>query len=221
MMSGDAYNPNDLAFLLSRGLDGDLSAEERCRLDDVLSQSESLRSEAAKFESLGRLIDRWAKKPVEVDWKHLAALTAASAGSAEDKRLGKVDDLLLRWRNQNVGIEALDLTGSVLARIHSERRGVNPYRLVWRLGVPLAAAAAIVLAVTATTWFAPARNPICEVAIGPSRNAAVAERRMESRVVVSFVQSSDAAAIYTPPAIGFGTIGVEQVVSAGEEGSSL
>lgn len=217
MMSGDAYNPNDLAFLLSRSLDGDLSADERRRLDEALSQSESLRFEASKLEAVKGLIERWGKRPIEVDWIHHAALTSACAGCADDERLGKVDDLLLRWRNRNVGVEAIDLTAGVLAKVRSERRRANPYRLVLRLGVPLAAAAAIALVVTATTWFAPARNPICQVAIGPSCNEAVAERGVESRVVVSFAQTSDAAAIRTPPSIGFATIGVEPLGSAGEE----
>ena len=220
-MSGDAYNPNDLAYLLSRSLDGDLSADERRRLDEVLSQSESLRSEASKFEAIERLIERWGKKPVEVDWKHHAALTSASAGSTDDEHLGKVDDLLLRWRNRSVGVEAIDLAASVLAKIRSERRRAMPYRLVLRLGVPLAAAAAIALAVTVTTWFAPPRGPICRVAIGPSWSAAVAERGIESRVVVSFGQSGEAAVINTPPAIGFATIGVEPVGPAGEESLPL
>jgi anti-sigma factor RsiW len=222
-MTSDAYNPVDLAFLLSRDLDGDLSPAERLRLDEALSQSESLRSEASKLEAVDRLIQQWGQKPVEVDWKHHAALTSASAGSAADERLGKVDDLLRRWRNRSVGVEDIDLTARVLAKIRSERRRTTPYRLVLRLGVPLAAAAAIALAVTVTTWFAPARDPICRVAIGPSSwSAAVAQREIESRVVVSFARSDEVATtLLKPPAIGFATIGVEPLGSAGEEGSPL
>lgn len=221
-MMADAYNPDDLAFLISRSLDGDLSADERRRLGASLSQSESLRSEASKLEAVDRLIHQWGQKPVELDWKHHAALASACAGNTDDKRLSKVDDLLRRWRDRSVGVEAIDLTTSVLAKIRSERRFANPYRLVLRLGVPLAAAAAITLAVTATTWFAPARDPICRVAIGPSSwSAAVAERGVESRVVVSFAQSGEAPTTLWTPAIGFATIGVEPLGSAGEESSPL
>jgi len=222
-MTADAYNPDDLAFLISRGLDGDLSPAERRRLDEALSRSESLRSEASKFEAVGQLVERWGKQPVEVDWQHHAALTSACSGSADDERLGKVDDLLRRWRDRSVGVEAIDLAASVLAKIHSEHRRANPYRLVLRLGVPLAAAAAIALALTVTTWFTPARDPICQVAIGPSSwNVAGAERGVESRVVVSFVQSGEAAGtLQIPAAIGFATIGVEPLGSAGEESSPL
>lgn len=222
-MTADAYNPDDLAFLLSRGLDGDLSPEERRRLGESLSQSESLQAEASKLETVDRLIQRWGHKPIDVDWKHHAALTSACAGSADDQRLSKVDDLLRRWRNRNVGIEAIDLTAGVLAKIRSERRRARPYRLVLRLGVPLAAAAAIALAVAGTTWFLPARDPICRVAIGPSSwSAAAAERGVESRVVVSFAQSGEVAGTFQkPPAIGFSTIGVEPQGSAGEESSPL
>jgi anti-sigma factor RsiW len=222
-MTADAHNPDDLAFLISRGLDGDLSPAERRRLDEVLSQSESLRSETSKFGTVDRLIQQWGQKPVELDWKHHAALTSASAGSTDDERLGKVDDLLRRWRDRSVGIEGIDLTTIVLAKIRSERHRATPYRFVLRLGVPLAAAAAIALAVTVTTWFAPARDPICRVAIGPSSwSATVIERGVESRVVVSFAQSDEvASALQAPAAIGFATIGVEPVGSTGEESSPL
>ncbi len=222
-MTADAYNPDDLAFLLSRGLDGDLSPDEQRRLGESLSQSESLRAEASKLEAVDRFIQRWGHKPVEVDWEHHAGLTSAYAGSADDERLSEVDDLLRRWRNRSVGVEAIDLTAGVLAKIRFERRRARPYRLVLRLGVPLAAAAAIALAVTVTTWFAPARDPICRVAIGPSSwSTAGAERGIESRVVVSFAQSSEAVTTrQTPPTIGFATIGVEPLGSAGEESSPL
>ncbi len=221
-MSGDAYNPNDPAFLLSRGLDGDLSAEERRRLEESLLQSESLRSEVAKLEAVNRLLARWRKTSIEVDWKHHAALTSAVARSAGDKQLDKVDELLQRWRNRNAEVEAIDLTPGVLAEIRSQRRGANPYRLVLRLGVPLAAAAAIVLALTVTTWFAPPRDPVCRVAIGPSWKVSVVEREFESRSVVSFVRSSEVVTtMLTPPAIGFATIGVEPHRSVGEDSAPL
>jgi len=222
-MTAEAFNPDDLAFLFSRGLDGDLSPDEQRRLGESLSQSESLQSEASKFEAVDRLIHRWGQKPVEVDWKHHAALTSACAGSADDEPLGKVDDLLRQWRNRSVGVEAIDLTTSVLAKIRSERRLATPYRFVLRLGMPLAAAAAIALAVTVTTWFVPARDPICRVAIGPSSwNAAVAQRGVESRAVVSFAQASEAAKTFqVPAAIGFATIGVEPMGAAGEETAPL
>jgi len=218
-MTADAYNPDDLAFLISRRLDGDLSPTEQRRLGDALAQSESLQAEASKFEAVTHLVERWGKAPVDVDWKHHAALTSACVESADDERLGQVDDLLSRWRNRNVGVETIDLSTGVLAKIRSERRRARPYRLVLRLGVPLAAAAAIALAVTVSTWFTPPRNPIHQVAIGPSSwPAAVAERGIESRVVVSFAQSGEAANTrQTPPAIGFATIGVEPLGSAGEE----
>lgn len=222
-MTADAYNPDELAFLISRGLDGDLSPAERRRLEEALSRSAALRSEASKFEAVDRLIQRWGQKRFEVDWIHHAALTSACAESVDDKGLGRVDDLLRQWRDRSVGIEGIDLTANVLSKIHSERRRATPYRFVLRLGVPLAAAAAIALAVTVTTWFAPARDPICRVAIGPSSwSATVTERGVESRVVVAFAPSDETAGtLQTPAAIGFSTIGVEPVGSAGEESSPL
>lgn len=222
-MTADAYNPDDVAFLISRRLDGDLSAAERRRLDEALSQSESLRAEASQFEAVDRLVRQWGREPVELDWMLHAELTSACARSADDERLGKVDDLLRQWRNRSVGVETIDLTDKVLAEIQAERRRATPYRYLLRLGMPLAAAAAIALAVTVSTWFGPAQDPICRVAIGPiSWSATVTEREVESRVVVSFAQSDVVATTLSKPAaIGFATIGVEPAELGGEESSPL
>ena len=54
------YNPDDLEFLISRALDGDLSDEESNRLARALEGSESLRAKERRYRSLHDLIARWA-----------------------------------------------------------------------------------------------------------------------------------------------------------------
>ena len=223
-MTGDAYNPNDPAFLISRSLDNDLSEAERRRLDEALGQSESLRSEASKFEAVDRLVQRWGRRSVELDWRSHAALTQASAAEGKGETGSrKIDDLLRRWGARSDEVEAVDLTVGVLAKIRGERRRATPQRYLLRIGLPLAAAAAIILTVTTTTWFAPPPQPICRVAIGPSsRTTTRVAPEAGSGIVVSFVRSTEAlAASPTAPSIGFATIGVEPIGAGSEESAPL
>jgi hypothetical protein len=223
-MTGDAYNPDDPAFLISRSLDDDLPEAERRRLDEALAQSESLRSEATKFEAVDRLVQRWGRRSVELDWRSHAALTQAGAAEGTGETGSrKIDDLLRRWGGRSDEVEAVDLTVGVLAKIRGERRLATPLRYLLRIGLPLAAAAAIILTVTTTTWFAPAPQPICRIAIGPSsRTTMGVAPEAASAVVVSFARSTEAlAASPTAPSIGFMTIGVEPIGAGSEESAPL
>ncbi|MFH1111035.1 MAG: hypothetical protein V1790_17830 [Planctomycetota bacterium] len=223
-MTGNAYNPDDPAFLISRALDDDLPEAERRRLDEALAQSESLRTEALKFEAVDRLVQRWGRRSVELDWRSHAALTQASAveGMGETGSR-KIDNLLRRWGGRSDEVEAVDLTVGVLARIRGERRRATPQRYLLRIGLPLAAAAAIVFTATTTTWFAPPPQPICRVAIGPSaRTVTRVAPEAGSAVVVSFARSTEAlAASPGAPSIGFATIGVEPIGAGSEESAPL
>src|SRR3990167_1097091 len=117
-MTRDAYNADDPAFLISRSLDDDLPEAERRRLDEALGQSESLRSEASKFEAVDRLVQRWGRRSVELDWRYHAALTHASAAEGTGETGSrKIDDLLRRWGGRSDDAEAVDLTAGVLAKI--------------------------------------------------------------------------------------------------------
>jgi len=223
-MTGNAYNPDDPAFLISRALDDDLPETERRRLDEALAQSESLRTEALKFEAVDRLVQRWGRRSVELDWRSHAALTQASAAEGTGETGSrKIDDLLRRWGGRSDEVEAVDLTVGVLARIRGERRRATPQRYLLRIGLPLAAAAAIILTATTTTWFAPAPQPICRVAIGPSsRETTGVAPETGSAVVVSFARPTEVlAASPRAPSIGFATIGVEPIGAGSEESAPL
>ncbi len=223
-MTRDAYNPDDPAFSISRALDDDLPEAERRRLDDALAQSESLRSEASKFETVDRLVQRWGRRSVELDWRSHAALTQASAAEGKGETGSrKIDDLLRRWRGRSDEVEEVDLTVGVRTKIRDERRRATPQRYLLRIGLPLAAAAAIILTVTTTMWFAPPPQPICRVAIGPSsRTTTRVAPETGSTDVVSFARPTEAlAASPTAPSIGFATIGVEPIGAGSEESAPL
>jgi anti-sigma factor RsiW len=223
-MTGNAYNPDDPAFLISRALDDDLPEAERRRLDEALAQSESLRSEVSKFEAVDRLVQRWGRRSVELDWRSHAALTQASAAEGTGETGSrKIDELLRRWGGRSDEVEAVDLTEGVQEEIRGERRRATPQRYLLRIGLPLAAAAAIILKVTTTTWFAPPPQPICRVAIGPSsRTMTRVAPETGSTDVVSFARPTEAlAASPGVPSIGFATIGVEPIGAGSEESAPL
>jgi len=198
----DSYSPDDLSFLLSRRLDGDdLSPDESARLDEALRTSPVLRREAEHLETIRTLISRWGQRIVEPE-------------AADDPGLRKVDGLLRRWGEREPA--ELDLSEQVLHTIGAKRR-VMPRGLVFRLGVPLAAAAAIAIAALGP-WFTPRES--IYVAIGQAPIAR-AVSSAEPQVVVSFALPTELPTAEAREALSVGSmiIGVETVVT--DEGSSL
>lgn len=177
-MSETEYNPDDPAFLLSRSLDEVLPAGEQRRLDEALASSKSLQSEAQQLRAVDRMLKRWGRTQVELDWDHQAALVRARAESDGDsEELRKVDRLLERWGGQSVSFDAERFTTAVMARVGRARTRPSRYGLIFRVGAPLAAAAVVVFAVT--SGFGPDRaptskdvaypggEPVCQVVFGP------------------------------------------------------
>jgi len=196
-MSEKPYNPDDPGFLISRSLDQDLSDDERRRLDQVLAESESLRAEADRLRAVDRLIKRWGARPVELDWEpHAATVHARVAGGDEDKNLRKLDGLLKLWGERRVSMDGERFTEAVMARVGATRRRSSTYALIFRLAVPLAAAAAVAFALTATFRSGRSDDRVCHVAIGPQ--ATMVEPAFgpteQPKPVISFRRSSDTAA---------------------------
>ena len=168
-MSEVPYNPDDPIFLLSRSLDEELSGAEREKLDRALASSGALRAEADRLRRLNELIQRWGERPVQVDWVNHAAHTKARLiddGQAE--KLEKVDQLLGRWASQTVSIDEEAFTAAVMASVRAERKTPSWHSVVFRLGVPLAAAAAVVFAVVGTSWFTPESSAKPTIVLGHS-----------------------------------------------------
>ena len=194
-MSETSYNPNDSAFLASRSLDEQLSTSERQRLDDAMAASESLRAEAEEIRAIDRLVKRWGIGEVELDWAtHGKLIEAKALSRPDDDRDCKLDELLERWAGVSARIDDEEFTAAVMARVPSRRHRVWRRSLVFRLSVPLAAAAAVALVVTGTLldWSSP--SPRVEISIR-QRHAAVESPSEPTRVaMVSFRRE---------PAVGF------------------
>lgn len=208
---------NDPLFLVSRELDGDLTGDEQVRLRKLLAGSESLRAEAEKLRSVSKLVKRLAQTRADVDWTTHEQLVMAHVG-AEQSELGGVDDLLNAMAQRSPVYDEHAFVDRVMGRIvPATKQKAWSWRSVARIGAPLAAAAVVVLAVTAT-WFGPTPNgslmPVTIVHIGPhdgntSGDTDVVVRY--SRVSVT-VRTEDVS-----ESIGYMTLGSSPLASAMEE----
>jgi anti-sigma factor RsiW len=205
------YNPDDLSFLLSRQLDGDLGPQERARLEEALRSSPQLRREAEQLRGIHALLERWAVRAAEPDAVAIEGLTLAQInGELRDAELAKVDSLLQRWAAR-AGPAVPDLRAQVLEAIQANRRPAAR-RLLFRLGAPLAAAAALAIALVGP-WFTPRES--IYVAIGQTS----VTRAVEPEVVVSFAPPLDSPEPDSGKTISMGFMTIETVIT--DEGSSL
>lgn len=187
MTDGERINLNDPLFLVSRSLDGDLSAAEQFRLDEALAASVELRAEADRLGTVARLIEARRTTHAQIDWNthEKLVLTEIAHGTPG---LADVDQLLHDWSARRPQYDERQLADGIMARIAPARvRSRSKWRIVARLGAPLAAAAAVVLAVTAS-WFAPAPEisltPVMVVQIGPPD----ADESNAPEMIVSFTR---------------------------------
>ena len=208
-MSLDEYNPNDPAFLISRDVDGDLSSDEHAKLEELLAGSETLRSEKRALHAAARLVDRWGERVADIDLNSHAKLAhAIVTGESDDPALGQADELLARWARRSVDVDTEAFTARVLSELRPVRRSARPWRTIFRIAIPTAAAAAVMFA--ASGWFSPEpdENPRCYVDYNiPAVQSVGAGSR--ARTVVSFAQPPREQAGLTPrPAlIGYMTLG--------------
>ncbi len=199
MSRDEKINLNDPLFLVSCGIDGDLSAQEQIRLEELLAASAEFRVEADKLKSVAQLVKSRRTLHAQVDWKLHEKLVQAEIEES-DSDLADVDNLLLEWSGRAPQYDALALSDGIMARIAPAReRKRSAWRVVARLGAPLAAAAAVVLAVTGT-WFAPVMTPVTVVVIGPAQWGGESDA---SVTVVSFAKTADRA-VPANEALSFG-----------------
>lgn len=182
---------NDPLFLVSRSIDGDLSAVEQIRLDKLLAASAGLRADAEKLRAVASLLESRRLDRAQVDWKLHEKLVLAHIDEGEAD-LADVDRLLQSWGQKSPDYNEQALNDAVMARVAPARkRRRSAWRIVARLGAPLAAAAAVVLAVTAT-WFAPdtqiSLDSVTIVQIGP---LAAGSEPDASLTVVTFARKTN------------------------------
>lgn len=217
-MLSNEYNANDPLFLVSRNLDGDLNEEERARLAGMLAESPQLAAEAAGMAAVANAVARRREGVAQVDWPAHRDLIQAGIADEEDE-LQPVDRLLAAISRAKPVYDEEALIASVLGGIEPAAKRRTRWGVLARLGAPLAAAAAIVLAVTST--FEPAVvptsiKPITIVQIGPQGESGAGGG--ESVSVVSFVRST----AVTPAAdfvnsVGYMTVGAMPAAQTWEE----
>lgn len=151
MMSEQPCQPDDPAFWASRALDGDLSPEEQKRIEEALAASAELRAEVEQLRTVDGLVKRWGRDRAELDWATYTKLVHAQIEAGEEN-LDTVDRLLERWGSEPVEFDEGAFTGAVMAAVRSEQRRTPRRNLIFRIGAPLAAAAAVAIAVSGWFW---------------------------------------------------------------------
>ncbi len=202
-MSETPYNADDPAFLASRSLDGELSASERQRLNRALGASKSLRAEHEGLRAVDQLVKSWGSGEVDLDWAAYGKLVQAKALAEPDvERDRKLDGLLASWADERAAIDDEAFTAAVMASVEVRSRRAWRRSLVFRLGAPLAAAAAVALMVTGTLvdWSSPA--PRVEVVIGPRATTVRSIPEPMRVAVVSFRREPGADFAPEPTASG-------------------
>lgn len=205
-MTDSLPNSNELEFLLSRSLDEDLSDEERQRLEEALAASDSLREAQRHYARLHELLQSFAVEQLDVDWDAFAAnIEQASVSGGQKGSQNALDELLARWAQGELDVNWERFTAGVMGRIEQKPSAVPWHRMIFRIGGPLAAAAAITLAVLV---FPVKRTPEARsnvIYTSPSR--ALAEGNRVSRV--SYGRQTDGLAAIEPrsSAFGYATIG--------------
>jgi anti-sigma factor RsiW len=159
-MTERPIQPDDFELLISRALDGDLSPAEQQRLEAALAASPALRRQAAQYTALAGLLERFAaaeaptaQRSIEADV--LAGLRLAADEDSDAGALEGVDRLLDRYALARPEVDGDAFAASVMRQIVMPSAGAERFdgasrnrRLRWFVGVPLAAAAALALAVT-------------------------------------------------------------------------
>jgi len=216
-MNAESMDHHDPLFLVSRSLDDDLSAAESSALDAALAASAELRVEAAQIADAQGLVNRWSMSIPAIDTTGLnQRVMSAVHEEASHRELADVDAALRRW-SQPVEFDDAAFTSGVLKKLQEERTRQR-MRLVYRIGAPLAMAAAVALVVTSGLWFSP--TPVVNVVIGPhsdSLSSADAVRDA-GQAVVTFVRDpvEDRLVRRSAPMVSMVSVGSD-ALAGGEE----
>lgn len=207
-------NPNDPLFLVSRDFDGDLSAAEKARLDALLANSAVLRSEAGAIRAVSSLMAARREDEARVDWLNYEKLVVARVAETEEDST-EIDEFLRSWGSKQPVYNERAYVGEVLNRMAAPKRRQASWRLITRIGAPLAAAAAVVIAVTAT-WQTPVSvvslSPVSVVQIGPE----IVEQ-VGAVSVVSFSRTEQRAGqVEETVSFGYMTLGSSPIPQAEE-----
>ena len=224
-MNEEPYQADDPSFLLSRALDEELTEAQRRRLEEALADSPALRLEASTLRSVDRLLKGWAGQRIKIDEAAFeAGVLARVADEAHGEALGKVDNLLKRWSRHRPVVDEEAFVQAVLGQIGPTVR-VTPWRRrILRLGLPLAAAAVVAIAVTARIGLTPAHAPVVRVAIGRTLPApGGSQDHGRAQPVVSFARApvDVSPTPFAEPGVSFIAVGASPIATNRKEGYPL
>jgi len=167
-------NPHreQLERLLSDRLDGVLDAEQQAELERLLAADAEGAEAVDQYARLDALLQQWRAVQPDVDWQTVRERIRAAIDETDDAAWtvadAKLDDILAQWAGPVPAVDwdRLRSRYSEAVRREAERDallepvggGAVHRRLQWtlRVGLPLAAAAAIALAV----WLPREINPL-------------------------------------------------------------
>lgn len=157
-----------LEQLLSEYDDATLTQAQRQRVADAAAQDAAVTAELASYEKLNRLLAGWRRLPQSVDWEAVQARIGERVRAVDEEAVQQaprgVDDLVAGALGGMPEVDWQAFKNRVSTAVHNEaarmerdalldQRGLPkqtrlPRSLVWatRVGVPLAAAAAIAFA---------------------------------------------------------------------------
>lgn len=215
---------DDLLFLVSRELDGDdLTTAEREVLARALEESGDLRLAAEQFRRVDRLVQRWAQSQPDVNADTVLAHSVGSVlPDAPQSDEDEIDHLIGRWASTRIRTDESRYTAEVMRRVRAAapQRSIRPR--LFRLGVPLAAAAAVGFAVIGQFWPTSTPAPRSTVLIARQVQSVDTEPMQEQVALVSFArQSVNAGNGGAPAAVGMLSMGVYTDQTRGGDSAPL
>lgn len=188
-MSDTPYQPNDPLFLLSRGLDEPLTAEEQKALDRALENGDLSPDDARDLRAVDALLRRW--KAVSIMTADLSASVMARLDEKSEAGDDALDDILAALDADEPRIDWNRFHHGVMEKVFLARpQWVRP---LLRIGAPLALAACLAFAAWLSLW-APSTETVeparLLVQFDPSSGSTKVDSLAEPRVMVAFGRAS-------------------------------
>jgi len=191
--------PDELELLLSRIGDGDLTIEERRRIDGLVARDAIAARTAQQYARLGGLLRTWRVLSADIDWAALTDQISGRLGEPVEMPKDRLDELVrastdvpagVNWDGLKARISSAVQHEAILGRERGPRRAM---RWIAAVGATTAIAAALLLAV---------RSAVFESSPSGQRRASIVvtlevPSAEAGRVRVSFDQTPASAAAAT------------------------
>jgi hypothetical protein len=160
------FNPYDPAYLFSRSLDEPISPEEQEILARAVSRNPGLAKELDSLRQVSDVVRRWSLRSDSQGITDLNDRVISVIKGGDAFQEAKLDHVLARWKTTEPVFDDQAFTRTVMQAVGRSHRLAGTRRWVLRIGMPLAAAASIMLALVGVRWFE-SHEPVSVVWIGP------------------------------------------------------